>query len=96
MVKENKRAFHENILKKMQQLEDMNTKEFWNLVKELSSKKDKNLSDSTDKEIWYDWLKKLSNVNDTLSDNTYRPIIRNPRDFASQFVKMLDKPINVD
>ena len=91
-----KRAFRENILKKKQQLEDKNYKEFWNLPKELRSKKDKNSSDSIDPEIWYDWFMKLNNVNDTLSDDTYRPIIRNLRDFAPQFVKMLNKPIDVD
>ena len=96
LVKETKRAFCENILKKIQQLEDKNSKEFWNLVRELGSKKDKNLSDNIDPEIWYDWFKKLNNANDTWSDDTYRPIIRNMRDFVPQFVKMLDKPIDVD
>ena len=52
--------------------------------------------DNIDPEIWYDWFKKLNNANDTLSDDTYRPIIRNMRDFVPQFVKMLDKPIDVD
>ena len=65
LVKEKKRAFRESILKKIQQLEDKNSKEFWNLVRELRSKKDKNLSDNIDPEIWYDWLKKLNNANDT-------------------------------
>ena len=41
-------------------------------------------------------IMKLNNVSDTLSDDTYRPIIRNLRDFVPQFVKMLDKPIDVD
>ena len=96
LVKETKRAFCENILKKIQQMEDENSKEFWNLVRELGSKKDKNLSDNIDPEIWYVWFKKLNNANDTWSDDTYRPIIRNMRDFVPQFVKMLDKPIDVD
>ena len=96
LVKEKKRAFRENILKKIQQLDDKNSKEFWNLVKELRSKKDKSLSDSIDPEIWYGLFKKLNNVNDTLSDNTYMPIIRNVRDFVLQFVEMLDKLIDVD
>ena len=96
LVKEKKRAFRESILKKIQQLEDKNCKEFWNLVRELRSKKDKNLSDSIDPEIWYDWFKKLNNTNDTLSDDTYRPIIRNMRDFVPQFAKMLEKPIDMD
>ena len=91
-----KRAFCENILTKIQQLEVKNSKKFWNLVEKLRSKRDKKLSDSIDPEIWYDWFKKLNNVNDTLSDDTYRHIIRNLRDFIPQFVKMLDKPINVD
>ena len=84
------------MIEKIQQLEDKNSEEFWNLVRELRSKKDKNLSDNIDPEIWYDWFKKLNNVNDTLSDDTYRPIIRNMRDFVTQFVKILDKPIDVD
>ena len=54
------------------------------------------MSDNIDPEIWYDWFKKLNNANDTLSDDTYRPTIRNMRDFVPQFVKMLDKPIDVD
>ena len=40
---------------------------------------------SIDLEIRYDWFKKFNNVN-TLSDDTYRPIIRNLRDFVPQFV----------
>ena len=75
--------------KKIQQLEYKNSKEFWNLVKELRSKKDKNSSDSIDPKIWYDLFKKLNNVNDTLSDDTYRPIIRNLRDFVPQSFKCL-------
>ena len=80
----------------MQQLKEKNSKEFWKLVRELRSKKGKNLSDNIDPEIWYDWFKKLNNINYTLSDDTYRPMIRNPRDFVPQSVKMLDKPIDVD
>ena len=41
-------------------------------------------------------MKKLNNVNDTLSYETYRPTIRNLKDFAPQFVKMLEKPTDVD
>ena len=96
LVKEKKRAFRENILEKMQQLEEKNSKEFKNLVRGLRSKKGKNLSDNIDPEIWYAWFKKLNDNNDTLSDDTYRPIIINLREFVPQFVKMLDKPIDVD
>ena len=35
-------------------------------------------------------------LNDTLSDDIYKPKIRNLGDFVPQFVKMLDKPIDVE
>ena len=54
------------------------------------------MSENIDPEIWYDWFKKLNNATDALSDDTCRSIIRNMRDFVPQFVKMLDKPIDVD
>ena len=65
-------------------------------LKNSSQRRTNVLSDSIDPEIWYDWFKKFNNVSDTLSDDTYMPIIRNLRDFVPQFVKMLDKLIDVD
>ena len=97
LTKRLKRNFKNEILNKIQLMEEHNPNEFWKLVNSIKSSKSTGMSDEIPPATWYSYFKELNEVK-VISENSSNEarFVRNYQLWAVNSDEILDAPISLE
>ena len=97
LVKRLKRNFKNEMLSKIQSMEEYNPKEFWKLVKSIKSNNSNSIEDEISPAVWYDYFKNLNEKKVTTENSRNETqFVRDYRLWAAKSDTTLDTPISVN
>ncbi len=97
LTKRLKRNFKNEILNKIQLMEEHNPNEFWKLVNSIKSSKSTGMCDEISPATWYSYFKELNKVK-VISENSSNEarFVRNYQLWAVNSDEILDAPISLE